>query len=639
LRLSVRALTVLRVRPAVALSALIAASALFRSLAAWRHSTPRFFPDEYIYAALGRSLGHGSLEIRGAPVHFPGILEPLLAAPIWRLFPTETAYHLVQTENAVVASLVAIPVFLLARWVRLGNLYSFLCALYALLVPSLVLVGFTLSDVVAYPLVLAAIAAGLRAIDEPTRRRQVAFLVFAALASLARVQFVVLVPAYLAAAVVTERGAVVRRHKVALAAVVPVLVVALVAGLGYYARLGHTRLSVGFFAWVLRESFLLTLVAGVVVVPGAIAALLRPGDRRERVLAVFFGTFAALLLAEAAVYSADSSEFKERYLFALLPVLPIAFGLYLKRLRQLRPIALALAAVIVAAAARLPISAYTAGLSKTDSQFLLTVSYAEQGLGVSSTSLLVAGLATAGAMLAIAVAFVGLRWLALGATIAIAAVVTAGATAHDLVLTRAVRSLLPPDLAWVDRAARGPVTAVATPLSQQKHLLDTLYWNKSIEREVVLDDALPSDSFSAPKLRIGRDGELLDTTGEILFDESGSLAVFAGAERLASGDALTLWRAGARPRLRLLVEDRYRDGWLGRSGRIRAWPLHGEREGTQVSFTLSLPPDWKRPVELRVGRARFTVAPATRTYVACRTAAGPLDLRFSSRDAVAGGEA
>src|SRR5262245_16704024 len=78
--------------PAVVLTTMIAASIVARSIIAWRHSIPRLFPDEYIYAALGRSIGHGHLEIRGETAHFPAILEPVLAAPIWRLFPTETAY-------------------------------------------------------------------------------------------------------------------------------------------------------------------------------------------------------------------------------------------------------------------------------------------------------------------------------------------------------------------------------------------------------------------------------------------------------------------------------------------------------------------------------------------------------------------
>src|SRR5262249_48595784 len=157
-------------------------------------------PDEYIYTAISRSLAHGHLAIRGETVHFPAILQPLLAAPIWRLFPTVTAYHGVQAENAFAASLAAIPVYLLARWLGLRPVYAYACALYSLLLPSLVVVVYTLTDLVAYPLALATVLVGLRALDEPTGRRQLAFLALAGVATVARVQYFVLVPAYLVAA-------------------------------------------------------------------------------------------------------------------------------------------------------------------------------------------------------------------------------------------------------------------------------------------------------------------------------------------------------------------------------------------------------------------------------------------------------
>ena len=165
--------------PVAVLVPLIAVSSLVRSAIAWKHQTPRYFPDEYIYAALGRSLAHGHYEIRGHLAHFPAILAPLLAAPLWRFFSTETAYHLVQAENAVAASLVAVPVYLLARWLGLGRGYSYFCAAYGLLIPVVSLSSENISDLIAYPLVVAAVAVGVRALDTPSSKRQVAFLVFA----------------------------------------------------------------------------------------------------------------------------------------------------------------------------------------------------------------------------------------------------------------------------------------------------------------------------------------------------------------------------------------------------------------------------------------------------------------------------
>ena len=85
------------VHPAVwVLGTLITVSVVGRSILAWRHSTSRYFPDEYIYTALSRSIAHGSLTIQGNAAHFPALLEPLVAAPLWGFFSTETAYRLVQ---------------------------------------------------------------------------------------------------------------------------------------------------------------------------------------------------------------------------------------------------------------------------------------------------------------------------------------------------------------------------------------------------------------------------------------------------------------------------------------------------------------------------------------------------------------
>src|SRR5690349_14084107 len=115
----------------VALGALVLASAVVRGILAWQHVVPRLFPDEYIYTALGRSIAHGQLAIRGGTVWFPGIFEPILAAPIWGLANPTLAYHLVQVENAVIASLAAIPVYALARKLQLSQGVALAAAVFA----------------------------------------------------------------------------------------------------------------------------------------------------------------------------------------------------------------------------------------------------------------------------------------------------------------------------------------------------------------------------------------------------------------------------------------------------------------------------------------------------------------------------
>jgi Dolichyl-phosphate-mannose-protein mannosyltransferase len=626
-------------RPVAVLLPLIVLSSFVRSAIAWKHETPRYFPDEYIYAALGRSLAHGHYEIRGHLAHFPALLEPLLAAPLWRFFSTETAYHLVQAENAVAASLVAVPIYLLARWLGLGRGYSYLCAIYGLLIPAVSLAAENLADLVAYPLVLTAIAVGVRALDKPSPKRQLAFLAFATLATLARTQYFVLVPAYIVAALLLERRRMFRAHKVAVLALIPVAAAITVAMLGFYSRVrSTTHLNGEFFKWFVLQSFLLALAAGVAIVPGALIALLRPTHRREIVFSLLAGVFMVLLFCESAVYAANSGDFKERYLFSAMPLFALAYGVYLKRGRPHPYAVVGLVAVIVVAASRLPISVYAISTLRTDSQFLYGVSWLELRTTYGSTALAIALIATAAGAFAVWTAFKGDRLgIALVAAIVVGVAATVGAVKVDLSSTRATRALMPQHLTWVDAAAHGPVTAIETPYSSRVFLLLSLYWNRSIKREVILDDAVPTDSLAVENLQIDRRGRMLNTTGDLLLDRMVTSASFWNASVVAHQTSLTLWHAHGVPRLRTLIVGRYADDWLNESVRIRAWPQRprpGHR-GTALAFTLSLPHDWSQTAHMRFGRsATFTIAPGSRHRIVCWNATGPVDVVSTTRDAL-----
>ena len=93
-----------------------------RSLArshGWLRATPIYFPDEYIYSEVGRSIAeHGRPLVRGGSAHFPALLQPLLTAPAWLFDDVATSFRTIQLINAVVMSLGAVAVFWLAR--RLG---------------------------------------------------------------------------------------------------------------------------------------------------------------------------------------------------------------------------------------------------------------------------------------------------------------------------------------------------------------------------------------------------------------------------------------------------------------------------------------------------------------------------------------
>lgn len=538
-----------------------------------------------------------------------------------------------QVESAVAGSLVALPVYGLARWLGLGRRYALFCAAYALVVPSFTLAAFTVADLFAYTLALAAVAAGVRAVDDPTAKRQLLFLVAASLATLARLEYAVLVVAYVVCAVVVERRRVLSLHRVAAFALLPAAAVFAVGVVGFYHRVFSTvHLNGAFIRWFLVQMLLLTLVSGIVIVPGAVVAALRPRGRRETVYMTFAGALAVLLLAESSVYAANSGIFKERYLFALLPLVAIAFGAYLRDRRpSFRLGVFVLAAAIVVAVAEIPLSGYTAAAAskETDSEFLFAVSYVEGRFGVGTGSLVVALVASCGAAGAVAVAFGWGKRTALASTLAYLTVASGFAVHLDLQAAHSVRASLAENLTWVDDAAAGTVTAIATDPLPSSGLRELLYWNPSLERELVLSGATATDSFSAPPLRIGPHGELVGVTGPFLYDGTASTALFTGARRIAHWSTFSLWGTSGNPRFRALVGPRYPNGWLTLKGTMRAWPL-AEASAVQASFTLSLPQSDAEPVGLFLGSLHVLVHPGERVDVACRSGSGPLALRYGT---------
>ena len=620
------------VRSSTLLGALIAASALVRAVVARQHDVPRYFPDEYIYTALARSIGHGHVSIRGSTTLFPALLQPLLAAPLWRFFSPVTAYHLVQTENAIVASLAAVPVYMLARRLRLGSGYALASALYTLLAPSLVLVAYTQTDAVGYTLALAAVTAGVLALEQPTSKRQVWFLIFATLACAARVEYFVIAVAYAFAACVLDRRVAPRRHALALTSLLPGFASVFLGAFGYYLGAGSTRrFGLGAVSWLGLQPLLLTLVAGVAIIPGAVAGVIfiDRTQRAERAFALLSSSLAVLLIVEATKPAYETSKFKERYLFLLIPLAALAFGLYRRNSRPGKWVVVAVACAIVVALARLPLSEYFTATFKSDSQFLMTVSDIGDRMGGANASLLVALVGTLLSALAVAAIRVPrATGLAFAASLLVAAATTVDASRIDIVSTRSLRAQAPADLTWVDDAHLGSVTALETP-PIPGNLLFTMYWNSSIQREALLAGAVPTDAFGATHLRIRRNGEVIGIGRNVLVDGFGTTLAFADAVVIGRQSYLTLWRTAPSARLRTLIVGRFADGWLATRGTMGFWPTR-PTAGVLASFRLTLPPGYSKSVKLRIGSSSFVLHAGSHVDVTCRSG-GPFEQTYSTR--------
>ncbi|HEX5467968.1 MAG TPA: hypothetical protein VFW80_02855 [Gaiellaceae bacterium] len=626
-----RLLAAVRVTPAQALALVFAASVIGRTLAAWLRATPIYFPDEYIYSELGRSFAeHGRPLVRGGSAHFPALLQPLLTAPAWLVGDVGVSYRLIQLETVTVMSLAAFVAYWFARRLGLSAWLSVAIGAFAVAIPDVLYSGWMLADPFAYPLALAAVGTAVVALSEPSRRAQAAFVGLAALATLARIQFVFL-PALFVLAVLAMglRERRVRRalaeQRLALLSFAAAILVLVAAGpsqlLGYYDVLLESDLSVWLtFKWFGSDAMLLLYSSGWVLVPGALLgiahALWRPSSRAELAFAVCATPFSVTVLGQAAFYGASGADrIQERYFFYVLPLMALAFGLYARRgFPWWRLQALVFACLLVVSM-RVPLSGFAAAQGKTNSAFLFAVGQAEALAGdVGLVSLLIALAALLLSLAAVAATRrrrnrpTLLVWVAIAA----ACLGSTASVGFEHAIAGNVREyLLWPNASFVDDADLGAVALLESQFADSSFTSEELFWNRSLESVLLLPNAPAPDAFAAKHLMIGRDGSLLEdgrpVVRPLLVDMYGATLELDGVERVGRNRFYQLLRPAGRPRLSVYAIGRYWDGWLQTVGRFRVWPTDSGRLAGTLRFTLSLPSDFT------AASVTFTSPDGTRT--------------------------
>jgi hypothetical protein len=210
----------------------------------------------------------------------------------------------------------------------------------------------------------------------------------------------------------------------------------------------------------------------------------------------------------------------------------------------------------------------------------------------------------------------GLALLAMGAA-------SAGAVAFAVSNAESQKKIfLPSDPSWVDHARVGSTVLLQSAGGIRAASLQELFWNRSVDRVLLLPHASPIDHFGQQQVRVGKDGSLFAqgraVAQALLIDEYGSTVRLRGARMLEAGRTATLWIPQGRPKLALYATGRYHDGWLADRGDISVWPeaarrglsgwlsmrLTAPRGAGAARVTFGLPGGRRVPVRLRSGETR-----------------------------------
>lgn len=145
--------------------------------------------------------------------------------------------------------------------------------------------------------------------------------------------------------------------------------------------------------------------------------------------------------------------------------------------------------------------------------------------------------------------------------------------------------------------------------------MSQLFWNRSLDRVLLLPGAPAIDSFLSERVRVGRDGTLSTADGPVggplLVEGYGATVRLRGARIVGSSLTHTLWQPAGKPRLQLQMLGRYYDGWLAASGAIRLWPeSRSAGLAGRLSFRLSPPATAPQgTVLIRPGHGEPSVTP------------------------------
>jgi hypothetical protein len=621
----------------LALTLLFAVAVTYHAWQSLGHATPTVFNDELLYGKLSQAIAEGHFfSIRGEHFYFPAILAPLVQSPAWLLSSTMDAYTAAKLTNAALMSAAVFPAYwLAARLVRPS--FALLTAAAAVATPALFYHGYLMSEALAYPVFLAAIAVLARAVQAPSRRMALAVPLVCALAVATRVQFLVLPLAYIATVAVCGRGQY-RRHLVPCvsAAALVALLLGVPGALGQYSEARHLGFSAGGVAhWALVNGYLLTYSVGLTVVVAAAfglgVMLGRPRNKLERPVAALTLISTTLFIGQAAMIGGgEANRPLERYLFYVTPLVFLAFFAYAERGAPRRRELVAATCFGALALSQVSLPGLTGtGAFFFDSVTLSGFARAAFREGLPNASLIYSLAPICVALLTLALPLRRRGAPELFALVAISVMFATGVAVYAtdrLATAWSVRTFgsAPPD--WLDRLHFGPGHYLVLPRANP--LLGTYLesWNRTVRDVIVLGTAAP-DPLPLRVARVAPDGSLEiagKRTAEQIYvvNVSGSAIGLQGRVVARPRDGLVAYRVPAGAHVRWLATGLAPDGWTGTSLRYRAWPA---RPGF---YELELyVPDGTAPRKIMVGKRLFVIRAGTPRTIEVPTNGAPLELR------------
>jgi hypothetical protein len=616
-------------------------SVLGHVIASLRRATAEYFPDEYLYSELGRSISRTGLPlVRGSFFGFPSLLEPILTAPCWFFTNVDTAFHAASLVGAVAMSLAALPAYWLGRRLGLSGWLSLGVAAYTLATPSMLYSSWLLGEPFAYPLFVAGFAVGVVALAGERRWRGPAIALFA-LASLARIQLLVLPLAFVAAAVLLaarERRLrrFLREHRVFIIVSTTAALLALVvprAALGFYSGARDIDLAPSrVFHHLGIQILALLLVSAWIVLPGALLGLclcfFRPRSRIELVFACGATTVALGLVTQAALYGSIENP-QERYVFYLAPILALSLLLLTAHGWPLRRLHAFFVAPLLALVAIVPLSTFTAGQRAHQSASLRGMVKLEDMWGVGNASLV---LAIAISALVLVTLALSLRprtggVIVLGLATAFSAAILALSVHRDASTSAWALDVYSPKTSWVDeRLGTGSEPVLLQGYAPPAATWLQLFWNRSLDRAGLLPDSVRPDSLAWPKVHIAGDGSLtLDgkpLEGPLVIDRWLHVIRLTGAVETTHSRAFSLWVPAGVPKFKLYASG-FSYGWIGLRATLRVWPnrpggrlagfvsfrVHALRKIGSLTLRLSLPDQRRRRIQVAAGKTLLVRIP------------------------------